>query len=534
MISELHVKGISALHPDIPAEQRGRYAALGHPALIAHFKALGITAVELLPIAAFVRERRLVEQGLTNYWGYNSLAFMAPEPAYGTAEEFKTAIRALHAAGIEVILDVVFNHNAEGDETGPVLSLKGLGNAQYFRLDAADPGRYVNDTGCGNTLDFTHPRTVQLAMDALRHWAIAYRVDGFRFDLGVSLGRGTEGFDARAPLYAALLQDPLLSSLKLVMEPWDIGPGGYQVGAFAAGFAEWNDASRDDLRRYWRGDALSRPGLATRLQGSADRFDHHRRAPWASVNFVTAHDGFTLADVVRYAGKHNHANGEHNRDGTGDNHSANWGVEGATDDAAIQAQRSRIQRALIASLAFSHGTPMLLAGDEFGQTQQGNNNAYCQDSPLTWLDWSLAKTPEGKSLQAFLTRVLALRRAHPALRAEAFQHGRNEPVPGWPDALWFDERGLTLTAEDWANPHGRLLGLRRIAASADGQGYEALYLLCNADSAAYHFTLPRPAGALEVLLDSFDEATPTFAHDGIVAVRPHSLVLLLARPGAPA
>jgi len=530
VIYELHVKGFSRQRKDLPEELRGSYRALGSPGTIAHLRALGVTAIELLPIHSFVRDRRLVDVGLTNYWGYNTLAFFAPEAAYGTREDLKRAIRDLHKAGIEVILDVVYNHSAEGDERGPTLSLRGFGNAEYYRLQAGDPTFFVNDTGCGNTLNFQNPRVIQLVMDSLRHWVSAYHIDGFRFDLGVTLGREAQGFDPGAGFFDALRQDPWLSRVELISEPWDVGPDGYQIGRHLAGLAEWNGLARDDYRRYWRGNPGTRGALATRLQGSADRFDHRRRRPWASINFITAHDGFTLQDLVSYATKHNEANREDNRDGCNDNDSSNWGVEGATFDTGIVAQRARIQRALIATLAFSHGTPMLLAGDEFGQTQWGNNNAYCQDSPLTWLDWSRLTTPEGRALRDFVARAMALRREYPALRAEAFQHGRSEPLPGWVDTFWFDERGVALTPEDWSRPQARLLGLRRVAPSRDGREHDALLLLFNADSIGHIFSLPTPRLPLRVLLDSGSEPSAALAVvPGHCMVGPGSVVLLGAK-----
>ncbi|MDO9453520.1 MAG: glycogen debranching protein GlgX [Stagnimonas sp.] len=530
VLYELHVKGFSQQREDLPQMQRGSYWALGLQSTIDYLHELGVTTIELLPIQSFVRDHRLVKLGLTNYWGYNTLAWFAPDAAYGARDDLKWAIRELHKADIEVILDVVYNHSGEGDELGPTLSLRGFGNAEYYRLPPGDERHYVNDTGCGNTLNFQHPRVIQLVMDSLRHWVTVYHVDGFRFDLAVTLGREAEGFDAGAGLFDAMLQDPVLSRVKLIAEPWDLGPGGYQLGRFRAGFAEWNDKSRDDLRRYWRGDAAARAALATRLQGSADRFDHDRRRPWAGINFITAHDGFTLQDVVSYAHKHNTANGEQGRDGSTHNDSANWGVEGATDDAEILAQRARIQRALLATLVFSHGTPMLLAGDEFGHTQQGNNNPYCQDSPLTWLDWSRLATPAGQALHAFTARLLALRRMYPALRSAEFQHGRCEPLPDWPDASWFDERGLPLSDADWGNPQGRLLGLRRVAAGGAPGGFDVLYLLFNADAAPHAFALPPPVVETQLLLDTFDDSQD---HAAVLrshyTVRAHSLVLLAAR-----
>jgi len=538
VIYELHVKGFSQQREDLPPTQRGSYWALGLASTIDHLHELGVTAVELLPIQSFVRDRRLVEAGLSNYWGYNTLAWFAPDAAYGAGDDLKWAVRELHRAGIEVILDVVYNHSGEGDELGPTLSLRGLGNAEYYRLQPGDARQYVNDTGCGNTLNFQHPRVIQLVMDSLRHWVTVYHVDGFRFDLGVTLGRESQGFDPAAGFFDALLQDPVLCRVKLISEPWDLGPDGFQVGRHPPGLTEWNSFARDDLRRYWRGDAGARAALATRLQGSADRFDHRRRRPWASINFITAHDGFTLTDLTSYAQKHNEANGEQGRDGSDENHSANWGVEGPTDNAEIRAQRSRIQRALLATLAFSHGTPMLLAGDEFGHTQQGNNNPYCQDSVLTWLDWSRLTTAAGRSQCAFTARVLALRRMFPALRSASFQHGRVEPVAGWLDASWFDERGQPLTEADWSNANARLLGLRRVAVGGGREGFDVMYLLCNADVTEHRFKLPPPALATQVLLDTFDDTiSPQSLAQPEYRVRAHSLVLLAARlpsPGASA
>jgi isoamylase len=534
VIYELHVKGYSRLRADLPEALRGGYRALGRPEVRAYLRDLGVTAVELLPVHAMVRERRLLERGLTNYWGYNSLAYFAPEPAYGSRDDLKWAVRELHKSGIEVILDVVYNHSGEGDETGPTLSLRGLGNAEYYRLQPEDRSRYLNYSGCGNTLDFSRPRVVQLVMDSLRHWVQAYHVDGFRFDLGVTLGRGAAGYDPAAGFFQALLQDPVLNRLKLITEPWDLGPDGYQLGRQPAGLAEWNDRYRDQLRRYWRGDAGTRSALATGLQGSADRYDHARRHPWASINQVTAHDGFTLEDLVSYGHRHNLANGEHGRDGHPHNESCNWGVEGESDNAEVRARRERIQRALLATLAFSHGTPMFLAGDEFGQTQSGNNNPYCQDSPLTWLDWSRLDQPHGRTLHDCLRRLLRLRREHPALRSADFQHGR-EILPGWPDTSWFDERGLPLSTQDWQAPQGQLLGLRRVAArEQQGGGYEVLYLLLNAGVVDQEVRLPPPLLDTELLFDSEAPApTPRARHSASYLLRGQSVALLAARLPAP-
>jgi glycogen operon protein len=528
VIYEAHVRGLTRLREDLPAHDRGTFGALGHPSTIAYLQRLGITAVELLPVQAFARDRHLVEKGLTNYWGYNTLAYFAPEPAYlsdGTLGQLKWAVRQLHAAGIEVILDVVYNHTCEGGELGPTLSLRGFGNPIYYRT-AEDPRYLINDTGCGNTVNFTHGRVIQWAMDSLRYWVQEFHIDGFRFDLGVTLGRESYGFDPGAGFFDALLQDPVLSSVKLISEPWDIGPGGYQVGNHPARFAEWNGRYRDDVRRYWKGDAGLRGGFAARLQGSADIFDHHRRRPWASVNFVTAHDGFTLEDLVSYNEKHNDANGENNADGCQHNDSYNWGAEGASDDPQILAQRALIKRNLIATTVFALGTPMLLAGDEFGHGQQGNNNPYCQDNALSWLDWSLLQNEPGRELHAFVTRLLALRRANPLLRVDYFQHAQREFAPGLRDVFWFDERGCELQELDWHNTNARLLGLRR-AALQDGQRASAIILLSNSDSAAHEFNLPGPWLEYALLVDTARPAvTDEPVQDNRVTVAAHSLVVL--------
>jgi glycogen operon protein len=532
VIYELHVRGFTKLRADLPAPLRGTFAALGHASTIAYLRDLGITAVELLPVHAFVRDRRLFDSGLTNYWGYNTLAFFAPEAAYcagGAPADMKAAIRRLHAAGIEVILDVVYNHTGEGNELGPTLSLRGLDNASYYRLLDSDPRCYVNDTGCGNTLDFTHPRVIQLALDSLRHWVRDYHVDGFRFDLSTTLGREAHGFDPGAGFFDALLQDPVLAGVKLIAEPWDLGPGGFQLGNHPPRFAEWNANFRDSVRRYWRGSEHQRGALAAGLQGSAHLFDRAHRKPWASINFVTAHDGFTLQDLVSYNHKHNDANGEDNRDGSDHNDSGNWGEEGASDDTSILALRARVRRSLLATLLCAHGTPMLLAGDEFGHTQLGNNNAYCQDNPLSWLDWQLRDSAEGAALHAFVRELLALRRRWPLLQGRYFQHARVDVLqfaeaPPLRDVFWFDERGVELGEHDWRNPTARLLGLRRAARREDG-GVDILLLLCNADAGAHGFRLPALPCRVTYrrLLDTAAVDAPV---GDTVAVAAHALVLL--------
>jgi isoamylase len=494
-IYELHVKGFTKRLSLVRERDRGSFAALGSPAAIDYLKQLNITAVELLPIHAFVDDRMLLDRGLCNYWGYNTLAFFAPEPRFlsdGGLNQVKTAIRNLHAAGIEVILDVVFNHTAEGSELGPTLSLRGLDNAAYYRLLGDNPRHHINDTGCGNTVNFSHPRVIQLAMDSLRYWVQHYHVDGFRFDLGVTLGREPHGFDRSSGFFDALMQDPILASTKLISEPWDTGPGGYQLGNHPPGMGEWNGAFRDDLRKFWRGDPGMRSTLAARLQGSADLFDHDTRRPWESINFVTSHDGFTLADWASYNGKHNDANGEENRDGDNNNHSNNWGAEGPTDDASIRETRERVKAAVLTTLLFSDGTPMITAGDENGRSQNGNNNAYCQDNELSWFNWNQAQSDEAKRLRAFVARLIKLRREYRSLRSSYFQHGRVEPWPKVRDIEWFDEKGKGMRPEDWQYGEGRLLSVRR-AVRLDEERTEVSLLLINNTADSHRFELPAPA-----------------------------------------
>ena len=458
VIYETHVRGMTKLLERVPAAARGTFAGLAHPFVIEHLQRLGVTTVELLPVHAFVQDRLLLEKKLTNYWGYNTLAFFAPEPRYlsnGSAHEMRAAVRKLHAAGIEVILDVVYNHTCEGGEMGPTLSWRGLDNASYYRLPAGDRRRYINDTGTGNTVNVSHPRVLQMVLDSLRYWSKSFHVDGFRFDLGVTLGREDHGFDPNGGFFDALRQDPELSKLKIISEPWDIGPGGYQVGRHPPGFGEWNDRFRDSVRRYWRGEAGMRPDLAGRLSGSADLFEHDNRKPWASINFITAHDGMTLEDLVSYNSKHNEANGENSADGQSENYSNNWGAEGPVADAAVKAVRARVKRSMLMTLIGAMGTPMLLGGDEFGRTQNGNNNAYCQDDDISWFDWKLLETDDARELIRFVQRLTAIRRAHP--RPRVFLHGSGQVAAGIADIEWFDERGTRLTEQDWQNPEGRAL-----------------------------------------------------------------------------
>ncbi len=539
VIYEAHPRGLTMRRDDLRAPERGTFAALGDPRTIDHLLKLGITAIQLLPVHAIVQDRVLLAKKLRNYWGYNQLAYFVPEPRYlgeGGLREMRTAVRRLHAAGIEVLLDVVYNHTGEGSELGPTLSFRGLDHASYYRLVPGDERHCINDTGCGNTVNVSHPRVLQLVMDSLRYWVQQFHVDGFRFDLSSTLGREPTGFDPGSGFFDAIRQDPVLNRVKLIAEPWDIGPGGYQLGRHPPGFSEWNDRFRDDVRRFWRGDIGLRPALAARLHGSADLFDHGSRRPSASLNFITAHDGYTLADLVSYQQKHNLANGEDNRDGHSDNHSCNWGEEGISGNAIINQQRGRIRRALLATLFAANGTPMLLAGDEFGQTQSGNNNAYCQDNRTSWLDWQLADSDEGRLQTAFVARLIAARKAHASLRAAAFLHGHSEPLQSIADIAWFDERADAMTPDAWQDVHGRRVILRR-AVLADGEAgvrggdgqVDVSLLLVNGSHEEAPFRLPAPTLAWRQLLDSAVPEAPEAALDtDIVNVAAHSVVLIVA------
>ena len=530
VIYETHVRGVSLMRQDLRPHERGTFAALGDPVFIDHLRRLGVTTVELLPVHAFVQDRSLLEKGLRNYWGYNSLGFFAPEPRYlsdGTLDELRIAVRRLHAAGLELILDVVYNHTAEGSELGPTLSFRGLDNASYYRLLADNPRHCINDTGTGNTLNLSTPRVLQMVMDSLRYWVTAFHVDGFRFDLGVTLGREAHGFDPCSGFFDAIRQDPVLQKVKLISEPWDIGPGGYQLGNHPPGFAEWNDRFRDGVRRYWRGDPGQRADFAARLAGSSDLFDRRHRRPWASINYVASHDGFTLLDAVSYAERHNEANGEDNKDGHGENYSSNWGAEGPSDDPAILDTRHRLQRAMLATLFLAQGTPMLLGGDEFGRTQDGNNNAYCQDNETSWLDWSLLEKPEGRKLAAFVSRIVALRHKHAVLRAPRFLHGREHPAEGVADIAWFDASGEVVSTDSWNNVEDRCLVLRR--ASADGGLATMLTAFFNAGSREHKFVLPQPRWSTRIVLDSaVPEAAERDLQEDELMVGPRSVVLALA------
>ncbi|MFF0541141.1 glycogen debranching protein GlgX [Streptomyces coelicoflavus] len=462
VIYELHVRGFTKLHPDIPPELRGTYAGLAHPAAIGHLTRLGVTAVELLPVHQFAHESHLLERGLRNYWGYNSVGYFAPHAAYAAAGttgeqvgEFKRMVRALHAAGIEVILDVVYNHTAEAGELGPTLSLKGIDNRGYYRLQH-DARRYADYTGCGNTLHVVQPHVLRLITDSLRYWVTEMGVDGFRFDLAAALARSMHDVDMLSPFLAVIAQDPVLRRVKLIAEPWDVGSGGYQVGAFPPLWTEWNDRYRNAVRDFWRHALPDVREMGYRLSGSSDLYAWGGRRPYASVNHVTAHDGFTLRDLVSYERKHNEANGEGNRDGTDDNRSWNCGAEGETDDADVRALRRRQLRNLLTTLLLSTGVPMLVAGDEMGRTQRGSNNAYCQDNETGWVDWSLRDDPEWRPLFELAARLIALRHRHPVLRRRAFFSGRAQSADGLRDLAWFTAGGTEMTERDWYAPAATL------------------------------------------------------------------------------
>ena len=531
VLYELHVKGFSRCNPAVPEALRGSYAGLAHPASIAHLQALGVTAVSLLPVHHWLDEQRLVNLSLRNYWGYNTLGFFCPAPRLAAEpararDEFRRMVRSLHQAGLEVMLDIVFNHSAESDERGPTLCWRGLDNAGSYRLPAEQRSAYDNYSGCGNTFDLRQPRVLQLVMDSLRFWAGEMHVDGFRFDLGPVLGRGDHGFERDGPFFTAVLQDPLLGRLladgKLIAEPWDIGPGGYQAGNFPRGWLEWNDGFRDTVRAFWLGGDTTRGQFAQALAGSAQRLQARRRLPGESVNYIVSHDGFTLRDLVSYDLRHNLANGEGNRDGHGHNLSWNCGVEGNTDDPEVLWCRGRLQRALLATLLLSQGTPMLAAGDEIGHSQQGNNNPYCQDNPLTWIDWSGADA----GLLQFTRRALALRRQWLPLGAQWYTGLAD--AQGQADLAWLRRGGQALTDWDWTQSASRVLGA---CIGAPGRRPGPLLMLFNAEPQDTVFSLP--AGRWRCLLDSSrapalapNEASGEFAHHYPLPAR--SMVLLAA------
>jgi isoamylase len=502
ILYETHVRGLTKLHPAVPEPLRGTYSGLGQKEVVDYIRSLGVTSVELLPIHTFVDDSYLLDKGLSNYWGYNTIGFFAPDPRYSAIpafcfSEFKEMVARLHDAGLEIILDVVYNHTAEGNERGPTLSFRGIDNASYYRLLPDQPRYYINDTGTGNTLNLSHPRVLQMVTDSLRYWACEMRVDGFRFDLGTILAREPDGFDEGGGFLDSCLQDPVLSSVKLIAEPWDIGPGGYQVGGFPPGWAEWNDKFRDTVRAFWKGDERKLPDLATRLAASPDAFNRRGRKPWASVNFITAHDGFTLQDLVSYNDKHNEANGEDNRDGHSDNHSWNHGVEGPTEDEEILDLRDRQKRNLLSTLLLAQGTPMLLAGDEFGRTQRGNNNAYAQDNEISWVDWDIDSY--GKLQIDFVRKLTAVRNAFPILRRNRFLTGEYNPDFDVKDVRWLDPAANDMTQEQWQDGNARCLGMlldgRAQASGIKRPAMDATALLVlNAHHDVVNFKLPEVVG----------------------------------------
>lgn len=527
LIYELHVKGFTAERADVPEELRGTYAGLASPAAISHLKALGVTAVELMPVHAKQDDDFLTQKGLKNYWGYNTLGFFAPEASYAAdktnaRQELRDMVDTLHQNGIAVILDVVYNHTAEGSaQSGPTLSLRGLDNASYYALGAQDKSKDADVTGCGNTLDFTKPAARTLALDSLRHFATEYGVDGFRFDLATVLGREAQGFTAEAAFFKELAADPVLSKLTLIAEPWDAGAGGYHLGAFPKGWQEWNDTFRDDVRKFWRQDNGMLPALATRLAGSSPQFAHNGRAPAASINFVACHDGFTLQDVVSYSAKHNDKNGENNKDGANNNNSANCGAEGDTQDESILARRAQRKRNMLATLFLAQGTPMLLAGDERANSQQGNNNAYCQDNPTGWVKWSAQK--EDDAFQRFVEKLMAFRKEHAVLTAPAYLHGKNKDANGVPDISWHNPAGRLQTGDDWARAQDKCIGMllneRAITQDADKKkAGERLLAVFNAASNPVDFVLPpaQGGGKWERVIDTSAPALGDAAQAGAV------------------
>jgi glycogen operon protein len=543
ILYELHVRGYTLRHPKVPAAQRGTIAGLASPAILDELKSLGVTAVELMPVHAFLDEQTLLDKGLVNYWGYNTIAFFAADQRYfadpeNAVQEFKETLARLHEAGIEVILDVVYNHTAEGNELGPTLCYKGIDNASYYRLQAATARYYSNDTGTGNTVNLSHPRVIQLVTDSLRYWVQEMHVDGFRFDLGTVLSREATGFDNQSGFMRACAQDPVLNTVKLIAEPWDCGPGGYQVGSFPPGWAEWNDRFRDTVRDFWRAAAPA-SALAPRLYGSADLFNRSGRKPYASINFITAHDGFTLHDLVAYNERHNEANLEDNRDGTGDNRSWNCGAEGETDDAGVRKLRARMRRNLLATLLLSQGTPMLLAGDEFGRTQRGNNNAYCQDNEISWVDWSLRRKNAG--LREFVRRLIRLRALYPILRRNRFLSAETNEWLQLREITWLSASGSPMRDEDWADGgmfcFGMLLDGRAQQSGLRQRGQDATLLIAlNSHHEAVDFHLGEPNGhhwqrlldtASEPVVDAIPEPGVLLASGSVQPLPARSLAVFL-------
>ena len=514
VIYETHVRGMTERHPGVPEHLRGTYLGLASDPIIDHLLGLGVTAVELMPVHHFVADRHLVDQGLTNYWGYNSIAFLAPHVGYATGglgqqvSEFKSMVRTLHRAGLEVILDVVYNHTGEGNQFGPTLSLRGIDNSVYYRLMPDQPQYHLDYTGTGNSLNILHPRAMGLVTDSLRYWVTDMHVDGFRFDLAPVLVRGYEAGQPSA-FFEIIQQDPVLSKVKLIAEPWDASPDGYQLGQFPTGWSEWNGAFRDCVRRFWRGDPGQVPELASRLTGSSDIYSPSGRRTYASVNFVTCHDGFTLTDLVSYENKHNWANGEDNRDGAQDNASRNWGAEGPSDSARIQRARDRMKRNLLTTLLFAQGVPMLLGGDEIGRSQQGNNNAYCQDNEVSWFDWDIGES--GYDMRDFVRELIRVLKTNPILRRRGFFTGAPVPGTNTKDVTWIRSNGQEMNEEAWEDPYNQSIGMLLFGRAADevdirGRSTPAdtLLLLLNAGTRSHSFTLPRmeSPGLWEELLNT--------------------------------
>ena len=546
VIYEAHVRGMTMRHPDVPEHHRGTFEGLAHPAIIDHLRNLGITAIELLPVHAFLQDRHLVEKGLANYWGYNTLSFFAPEPNYLASkqlDEFRNCVKTFHAAGIEVILDVVYNHTAEGSELGPTFAFRGIDNASYYRLVPGNERYYMDFTGCGNALNLHHPRVMQLVTDSLRYWVEEMHIDGFRFDLASTLAREADGgFDSHCGFLDAIRQDPVLAPVKLIAEPWDVGEGGYRLGGFPPGWGEWNDRYRDTVRQFWKGDNGLMAELATRITGSSDLFRTHGRRPQASVNFVTAHDGFTLADMVSYNDKHNEANGEDSRDGTDNNISWNFGAEGATDDPEIRRLRVIQRRNLLATLLLSQGLPMVLAGDEFGRTQNGNNNAYCQDNELSWLDWQGIDEEDARFLD-FVRTLIQVRHDHIVFHRNRFFYADTIPGTEIQDITWFKADGLEMSEEDWANedlPYLSFLlrgeaGEYHVTETGEPQPDDSFFVILNAFHEEADWTLPslEVGSRWERLMDTAEDdpfSGGRFVNDGeIYQLNPRSFALMVRR-----
>ncbi|OGP84729.1 MAG: glycogen debranching enzyme GlgX [Deltaproteobacteria bacterium RBG_13_65_10] len=538
IIYECHVKGLTIRHPDVAEQLRGTYLGLASDPILDHFRRLGVTAVEILPVHAFVDESHLAEKGLVNYWGYNSIGFFAPDVRYATGmlgqqvSEFKTMVKTLHRAGIEVIIDVVYNHTAEGNQLGPTLSLRGIDNASYYRLQPNNRRSYMDFTGCGNSLNMLHPRTMQLIMDSLRYWVQEMHVDGFRFDLAPALARELDEVNRLGRFFALIQQDPVLAQVKLIAEPWDLGEGGYQIGNFPPGWAEWNGRYRDTVRRFWRDNEAQVADLAFRLSGSSDLYEQADRTPQASVNFVTCHDGFTLEDLVSYEHKHNEMNGEGNQDGTDGNESRNWGVEGPTESSPIVRMRERIKRNFLATLAFSQGVPMLSHGDELGRTQRGNNNGYCQDNEISWVNWDVS--PREREFLAFVSEIFAIRRDHPVLRRRSFFRGHAISREGVKDLVWLCPDGNEMTESGWRDRRNRLLGMQihgKATDEVDERGRpiqgDSLLLLVNSGSRSRFFSLPKmeEPGVWRELVNTARPGARVVKGQGVNLVA-HSLILL--------